>query len=85
MKSRNFLVSWALSLVAITTPVLASDHITKITVISRDGNSNTIYNDGNVDRIEVGQVSHTYTMERVTDKSSWRVLYGSIAMPYYRT
>lgn len=85
MKSRKFLVSWALSLVAITTPVLASDPITKITVISRDGNSNTIYNDGNVDRIEVGQVSHTYTMERVTDKSAWRVLYGSIAMPYYNT
>lgn len=58
--------------------------VTKITVIDKDENAFTIYNDNDVDRIEVGTRQREITIERVTDKSSWRVLYGSIAMPWYR-
>lgn len=60
-----------------------SQLITKITVIDKDETSHTIYNDDNVDRIEVGKRNRSFTMERVTDKTAWRTLYGSIALPYY--
>lgn len=57
--------------------------VTKVTVTDRNGQSQTLFDGSKIDRIELDCNSRSYDMERITDKSAWRVLYGSIAMPYF--
>ncbi|MCM1036932.1 MAG: endo-alpha-N-acetylgalactosaminidase family protein [Bacteroides sp.] len=81
MKNTHTLIVAAVTLAAATGGARAD--VTRITVDGADG-STTVFNADEVDRVVVEQRSRQYTMERVTDKRAWHVLYGSIAMPYYK-